>query len=172
MTRATDLVSFARMSYVLEQTKQQQVLALGHLGWPVSRIAAAAQVDRATVTRYLRAASLPVRGRGPPSEATANAAISGRVVPTDPPANPAISPGVVSTDSAPSRAPRSSACEPRERIEAAVRLGRNAMAGRCSNGSGRVRSPPGTADDVEPHLRNPCAIVGVQVGGIAQVSEP
>ena len=36
-----DLVSFARMSNVLEQTKQQQVLALGRLGWPVSRIAAA-----------------------------------------------------------------------------------------------------------------------------------
>jgi hypothetical protein len=35
----------------------------------------------------------------------------------------------VSTDSAPPRAPRASACEPhRERIAAAVRLGRNAMA--------------------------------------------
>jgi transposase len=35
----------------------------------------------------------------------------------------------VSTDAPPSRAPRASACEPhRERIEAAVRLGRNAMA--------------------------------------------
>ena len=117
------------MSYVLEQTKQQQVLALGRLGWPVSRIATAAQVDRGTVTRYLRAAGLPVRGRGRPSEATANAAISRGEVSTDPPANAAISPGVVSTDCPPSRAPRSSACEPhRERIEAAVRLGRNAMA--------------------------------------------
>jgi len=49
-------VSFARMSHVLEQTKQQQVLALGQLGWAASRIATAVQVDRATVTRYLRAA--------------------------------------------------------------------------------------------------------------------
>lgn len=81
----TDLVSFVRMSYVLEQTKQQQVLALGRLGWPVSRIAAATQVDRATVTRYLRAAGLSVRGRGRPSEATANAAISGCEVSTDSP---------------------------------------------------------------------------------------
>jgi transposase len=113
----------------LEQTTQQQVLALGRLGWPITRIATATQVDRATVTRYLRAAGIPVRGRGRPSEATANAAISGGQVSTDPPANPAISPGEVSTDSAPSRAPGSSACEPhRERIEAAVRLGRNAMA--------------------------------------------
>jgi transposase len=118
------------MSYVLEQTKQQQVLALGRLGWPVSRIATAAQVDRGTVTRYLRAARLPVRGRGRPSETTANAAISAREVSTDPPAaNSAISVGGVSTDSRLSRAPGSSACEPhRERIEAAVRLGRNAMA--------------------------------------------
>ena len=41
------------MSSVLEQTKQQQVLALGRLGWPASRIAAAVRVDRATVTGYL-----------------------------------------------------------------------------------------------------------------------
>ena len=77
MTRATDLVSFARMSNVLEQTKQQQVVALGRLAWPVSRISAAAHVDRATVTRYLRAAGVAVRRRGRPSEATANAAITG-----------------------------------------------------------------------------------------------
>jgi len=40
------------MSYVLEQTKQQQVLALGHLGWPVSRIAVAVHVDRAEDSRH------------------------------------------------------------------------------------------------------------------------
>ena len=123
-----DLVSFARMSNVLEQTKQQQVLALGRLGWPASRIAAAVRVDRATVTGYLRAAGLAVRGRGRPSEGAAKPAISPEVS-TDQRANPAISPRVVSTDSAASRAPRASACEPhRERIEAAVRVGRNAMA--------------------------------------------
>lgn len=55
-----DVMSFACMSYVLEQTKQQQVLALAQLGWTVSRIAAAVRVDRATVTRYMRAAGLPV----------------------------------------------------------------------------------------------------------------
>jgi hypothetical protein len=42
-----DLVSFARMSHVLEQTKQQQVRALGRLGWAASRIAAAVHADRA-----------------------------------------------------------------------------------------------------------------------------
>lgn len=129
------------MSYVLEQTKQQQVFALGQLGWPVSRIASRVGVDRATVTRYLRAAGLAVRGRGRPSESRANAAISPGVS-TDPRAKPAISPmvstdpnpaisvGEVSTDPpAPSRAPQASACEPfRERIEAALAVGRNARA--------------------------------------------
>ena len=123
-----DVVSFARMSYVLEQTKQQQVLALGQLGWTVSRIAAAVRVDRATVTRYLRGAGLPVRGRGRPSEGTANAAISPEVS-TDSGANPAISPREVSTDSGPGRAPSASACEPyRELITAAMSRGRNAVA--------------------------------------------
>ena len=116
------------MSNVLEATKQQQILALGQLGWPVSRIGTAVGVDRATVTRYLRAARLPVRGRGRPSEGVAKPAISPEVS-TDPLANPAISSGEVSTDSAPSCAPQASACEPyRDRIEAALTLGRNAMA--------------------------------------------
>ena len=119
-------MSFARMSYVLEQTKQQQVVALGQLGWTVSRIAAAVHVDRATVTRYLRAAGVPVRGRGRPSEGTANAAISPEVS-TD--SNPEISRSAVSTDSRPGRAPSASACEPyRELIAAALKRGRNAVA--------------------------------------------
>ena len=71
MTRAADLVSFARMGNVLEPTKQQQILALAQFGWPVSRIATAIGVDRETVTRYMRAARLPVRRRGRPSEASA-----------------------------------------------------------------------------------------------------
>src|SRR6185312_4708382 len=97
LTRAVDVMSFASMRYVLAQTNQQQVLALGQLGWTVSRIAAAVRVDRATVTRYLRGAGLPVRGRGRPSEGTANAAIVPEVS-TDSGANPAISQGGVSTD--------------------------------------------------------------------------
>ena len=121
-------MSFARMSYVLEQTKQQQVLALAQLGWTVSRIAAAVHVDRATVTRYMRAADLPVRGRGRPSEGTANAAISPEVS-TESRPNPAISPRGVSTDLSPARAPSASACEPyRELIAAALTRGRNAVA--------------------------------------------
>jgi transposase len=116
------------MSNVLDYEKQQQILALGRLGWTISRIAEATNVRRETATRYLRAAGLSVRSRGRPGEAAAKPTIS-REVSTDPSAKPAISPLEVSTDSPPSRAPSASACEPhRERIEAALTLGRNAMA--------------------------------------------
>lgn len=119
------------MSNVLDDAKQQQVLGLGRLGWAVRRIATATGVDRATVGGYLRAAGIPVRGRGRPSEATAKPAITGGVSTDSVPANPAISPGV-STDSlrtAPTRAPSASACEPyRELIREALGRGRNAVA--------------------------------------------
>ncbi len=116
------------MSNVLDYEKQQQILALGRLGWTVSRIADATDVRRETATRYLRGAGLSVRGRGRPGEGAAKPAISGEVS-TDPPAKPAISKPEVSTDSPPSRAPSASACAPhREQIEAALKLGRNTMA--------------------------------------------
>ena len=116
------------MSNVLDYEKQQQILALGRLGWTVSRIADATDVRRETATRYLRGAGLSVRGRGRPGEGAAKPAISGEVS-TDPPAKPAISKPEVSTDSPPSRAPSASGCAPhREQIEAALKLGRNAMA--------------------------------------------
>jgi len=51
LTRVVDVMSFARMSYVLEQTKQQQVLTLGQLGWTVSRIAAAVRHDGESKTQ-------------------------------------------------------------------------------------------------------------------------
>jgi transposase len=119
------------MSNVLDHEKQQEILALGRLGWTVSRIAEATAVRRETATGYLRAAGLAVRGRGRPSEAPAKAAIAVEVS-TDS-AKPAISRPEVSTDppplAAPGRAPSASACEPyRDRIEAALVLGRNAMA--------------------------------------------
>ena len=114
------------MSNVLDETKQQQVLALGRLGWSLRRIEAATGVRRETVSGYLKAAGLAVRRRG------------GRAAQWPPP-NPATT-GEVSTDSAttdvvvagpvgPRRAPTASACEPyRELIVEAARHGRNAMA--------------------------------------------
>jgi transposase len=114
------------MSNVLDETTQQQVIALGRLGWSLRRIEAATGVRRETISRYLMAAGVAVRRRG------------GR--PTQwPPPNPATTPEV-STDAGtvepvvpapirPSRAPTASACEPyRELILEAVRRGRNAMA--------------------------------------------
>lgn len=111
------------MSNVLSDTKQQQVLALGRLGWTLRRIEQATQVRRETASAYLKAAGIPVRRRG------------GRPA-VWPPANPATT-AEVSTDSSappgpdrpPGRAPSASACEPyRDLIEAARARGRNAMA--------------------------------------------
>jgi hypothetical protein len=106
------------MGNVLDTRRQQQVVALGRLGWTVRRIERETGVRRETASDYLKAAGIPVRGRGRPGEG---------------PAKPAIS-AAVSTDSAPlppspTRAPQASACEPhRHRIEGALKLGRNAMA--------------------------------------------
>jgi transposase len=107
------------MGNVLDPSTQQQVLALGRLGWTLRRIERETGVRRETVSAYLRAAGVAVRGRGRPGEALAKPAISAEV----------------STDSAPSpwpppgRAPCASACEPyRELIVDALGRGRNAMA--------------------------------------------
>jgi transposase len=134
------------MSNVLGDTKQQQVLALGRLGWSLRRIEEATTVRRETASAYLKAAGIPVRERGgrpsvwPPKPATTPE------VSTDPGApKPATTPPVstdsgppkpgisdrVSTDpgSPPGRAPSASACEPyRELIAEALGRGRNAMA--------------------------------------------
>jgi len=119
------------MSNVLDDEKQQQVVALGRLGWPLRRIQAATGVRRETVGGYLRAAGLNVRARGRPREGAAKPAISGEVS-TDSPRSKAAIKGEVSTDSphsAPTRAPSGSACEPyRELITDALQRGRNAVA--------------------------------------------
>lgn len=107
------------MSNVLNHAKQQQILALGRLGWTLRRIEQATQVRRETASAYLQAAGIPIRGRGgrprvwpPPNPATTGE------VSTDPPAAPC-----------PGRAPSASACEPyRELISAALERGRNAVA--------------------------------------------
>jgi transposase len=114
------------MSNVLDEKKQQQICALGRLGWTLSRIQAATGIRRETVSGYLKAAGIAVRGRGRPSEAPAKPAISEEVS-TDPGAKPAITSEEVSTD--PARAPSASACEPyRELIVEALGRGRNAVA--------------------------------------------
>lgn len=107
------------MGNVLDHTKQQQVLALGRLGWSLRRIQQETGVRRETVGAYLRAAGLAIRGRGRPGEGRPKPAISEEVS-TDPPTAPWPPPG---------RAPCASACEPyRDLIVEALGRRRNAMA--------------------------------------------
>jgi len=89
------------MSNVLDDEKQQQILALGRLGWSLRRIEQTTLVRRETASAYLKAAGIPVRGRGRPGVGPPKPAISGEVS-TD-------LPGSLPT---PGRAPSASACEP------------------------------------------------------------
>src|ERR1035437_8499398 len=62
------------MGNVLEKAKQEQVIALGRLGWSLRRIEAATGVRRETAGGYLRSAGVALRtpggwGRNPPSKA-------------------------------------------------------------------------------------------------------
>jgi transposase len=135
------------MSNVLGDDKQHQIVALGRLGWSLRRIEQATGVRRETVSGYLKAAGIVVRGRGRPRESKPKPAISPEVSTDSGAASPAISGPMstdaeaakpatraeVSTDSAsvprPGRAPSASACEPyRELIVEALARGRNAMA--------------------------------------------
>jgi len=120
------------MSNVLDNTKQQQILALGRLGWSLRRIEQALAIRRETVSGYLKAAGIAVHGRGRRSESKPKPAISVEVS-TDSGAPKAATKEAVSTEIAPigrrGRAPSASACEPyRELIVEALGHGRNAMA--------------------------------------------
>src|SRR5579859_1636689 len=88
------------MSNVVDNDTQQQIRALGRLGWTLSRIEETTGIRRETVSGYLKAAGIAVRSRGRPSEAKSKPAISAEVS-TDPgPSKPATTPEV-STDSGP-----------------------------------------------------------------------
>ena len=59
------------MGNVLEKAKQEQVIALGRLGWSLRRIEEATGVRRETAGGYLRSAGIALRtpggwGRKPP----------------------------------------------------------------------------------------------------------
>ena len=125
------------MANILSETKKQQVIALGRLGWTLRRIEAATGVRRETVSAYLRAAGLAVRPPGrwghppakPANEVSTDSANPASGVSTDfgvGTARPAeLPPGPPSAH----RSPKASACEPyRELIELARGRGRNAMA--------------------------------------------
>lgn len=141
------------MSNVLGNDKQQQILALGRLGWSLRRIEQATGVRRETASGYLKAAGISVRARGgrprtwPPSKPATTAEVSTDVPAAEPAPAPEVSSdpesaeptttGPVSADlpaeclagaPVPKRAPSASACEPyRDLIEGALGRGRNAM---------------------------------------------
>jgi hypothetical protein len=52
------------MASILGEYKQQQVLALGRLGWPLRRIQAATGVRREMASAYLKAAGIGLKGLG------------------------------------------------------------------------------------------------------------
>ena len=114
------------MGGVLDEIKQQQVIALGRLGWSLRRIEGATGVRRETVSGYLKAAGVAVRGRGgrpaqwPPSNPATTSAVSTDSVDTS-------LATVATAVSGP--ALTLSACEPyRDLIVDAIRRGRNAVA--------------------------------------------
>jgi len=141
------------MGNVLEKAKQEQVIALGRLGWSLRRIEAATGVRRETAGGYLRSAGVALRtpggwGRKPPSKTIssvttdpcgeeaakpANEVITGlsgsRPTDNSKPANEVIT-GFLSGVTLPEQAGKrpSGASEPyREMIELELSRGRNAM---------------------------------------------
>jgi transposase len=119
--------SLRRMSNVLSEEKQQQVIALGRLGWSLRRIERETGVRRETAGRYLRTAGVALRppggwGRGSAAKA-ANEVTAGSES----------KPARVTTGSGPPESSQltsaGSACDPfRDVIESGLSRGRNAMA--------------------------------------------
>jgi len=115
------------MANVLDREKQQQILALGRLGWTLRRIEQETGIRRETVSRYLKQAGIGVRSPGRWGHPAAKPAIG---VITDSAADSKAAIRVITDPGPPPRPrhnPSASACEPyRDLIEQAVRLGRNA----------------------------------------------
>jgi transposase len=133
------------MANVLKPEKQEQVRALGRLGWSLRRIEEATRVRRETVSRYLKEAEIPIRAERqrrlegspskPASQVTTDLAEESR-----PASQPTTDPEQQRTaevrqvtalerGSGASWSPRVSWCEPqREFIERQVDLGRTAKA--------------------------------------------
>lgn len=118
------------MSNLLHESKQQQVQALGRLGWSLRRIEATTGVRRETVSAYLKAVGIAVRRRGgrpsawPPAKPATTALVS-----TDSAHRDAPPTDVAPADPSQERAPTASACEPyHDLILEGLRRGRNAMA--------------------------------------------
>ena len=111
------------MSNVLNEEKRQQVIALGRLQWSLRRIEEYSGVRRETVSAYLKAAGIPVRGPGRPGRQ--GATTPANKVTTD--SGEKLSESLQPKSADPT--PCASACEPyRESIELWLSRGRNATA--------------------------------------------
>lgn len=124
------------MSNVLSEEKQQQVIALGRLGWSLRRIEKETGVRRETAGTYLRSAGVHVRAPGGWGRRTTTAKPANAVSPdsgnnsdneSPKPANE-VSPDF-GTQPQPGRSPTASVCEPYfDFIELSLSKGRNAKA--------------------------------------------
>jgi hypothetical protein len=76
LTSGQNARSVAAMSNVLDDTEQQQILALGRLGWSLRRIEQSLAVRRETISGHLKAAGIAVHGRGRRSKSKPKPAIS------------------------------------------------------------------------------------------------
>jgi transposase len=119
------------MANVLNSDKQEQIRALGRLGWSLRRIEEATKVRRETISRHLRAAGIalrPPRGRKPPPEVIEPNAASHPIADPEAGLNPASHPiPDLERRPAPGWSRMASSCEPyREWIEGEVARGRRA----------------------------------------------
>jgi len=118
------------MANVLKREKQEQIKALGRLGWSLRRIEDEIGVRRETVSRYLKRAGIPLRE--PRGRRLAREPKAASQVPTDPRPNSKAA-SQVPTDldrgSGPGVSAVASSCEPyRELVQSALDRGRNATA--------------------------------------------
>jgi transposase len=121
------------MGNVLRLEKQEQVCALGRLGWSLRRIEEETGVRRETVSRYLKAAGIDIRRpRGRRICRSEQGSKAASQVTTDPGCAPKAASQPTTDperDPSPDWSPRVSGCEPhRDQIESWVSRGRTASA--------------------------------------------
>jgi transposase len=120
------------MANVLNREKQEQIRALGRLGWSLRRIEEETGVRRETVSRYLRRAGIEIRWPRERAGWLRDAPKAASQVPTDPgAASKAASqaPTDLERGAKPGPPPVPSACEPyAELVRGALERGRNATA--------------------------------------------
>jgi transposase len=123
------------VSNVLSETKKQQVIALGQLGWTLRKIEQRTGVRRETASRYLKEAEVAIRPPGRWGRAAPTPFVRAPTLDSKPANEPQVTSdfgGVleaVAASAPPGSSPTASACEAhREAIELGLSRGRNAVA--------------------------------------------